>query len=77
MRSAKPKSCVFRTVPTLESRENVPKNQQMGLLAIKSSAKISVKIANMKKLFENTEMESESSASGLVRVGPMGEQEKS
>ena len=77
MKSAKPKSCVFRTVPTLESRENIQKNQQMGLLAIKSSSKISTKIANMKKLFENKEMKSESYTSGIVRVGPMGAQQKS
>ena len=46
----------------------------MGLLAIKSSSTILTKIANIKKLFENTEVKSESSTSGISRVGPMGEQ---
>ena len=76
MRSAKPKSCVSRTVPTPESREIITKNQPMGLLAIKSSSKISTKIANMRKLFKNKEMKSESSTSGIVCVGPIGAQKK-
>ena len=35
MRSAKPKSCVFRTVPTLESRENIQKKSTNGLISHK------------------------------------------
>ena len=69
MRSAKPKSCISRAVPTPESREIFQKNQPMGLFSIKSSSKISTKIANMRRIFES---KSESSTSGKVRVGPIG-----
>ena len=69
LRSAKSKSCISRAVPTPESREIIQKNQPMGLFSIKSSSKISTKIANMRRIFES---KSESSTSGKVRVGPIG-----